>query len=310
MADSSVDRLGIVNNRILAIMGMHRSGTSVVAQWLHACGLRLGETLMGPGVGNIEGHFEDEELYGFHRAWLEQNRLSYTGFVDNPIPRLPEDKRLELRELLEARSKRYQAWGWKDPRTCLFLDVYAQLLPDAHYLVVLRDFRAAVSSLMLRRRKHKDSKYADKNALQRWLWFNVGRGMKRREASRFLRVWIFYNRQILKRLRELDRKHYALVDCEMLLRRDRDVFGTLTKQWGFPLHYVPFRDVYKSSLVSAPLDIEDCIAPRLWREAEMLQRQLRALPGEVNSMSMRRRTDGTRQTSSGQARDASRADRS
>jgi hypothetical protein len=269
-----------VTSRVLAILGMHRSGTSVVTQWLHACGLHVGERLLGPGVGNIEGHFEDEELYGFHRAWLEENRLSYSGFVDAPIPRLTEDKRDRLRSLLEARNMRFEAWGWKDPRTCLFLDVYAQLLPDAHYLVVLRDFRATVSSMIVRLQGQKDRKYASKNVLQRWLWFNVGRGMKRREASRFLRVWIFYNRQILNRLRELDRECYAIVDCEMLLRHDREVFATLTKQWGFPLDYVPFRDVHKSSLISTPLEIEGRIDRGLWREAEALQRELLALARE------------------------------
>jgi hypothetical protein len=259
---------------------MHRSGTSVITHWLHACGLQVGECLLGPDIGNLEGHFEDEELYRFHRGWLEECGLSYSGFVDAPIPGLPAGKREQLRGMLEARDRRFIEWGWKDPRTCLFLDVYAQLLPDAFYLVVLRDFRLTVSSMILRLQKEKDRKYANRNVLQRWLWFKVRRGMKRREASRFLKVWIFYNRRILERMRGLDRDRYVVVDCNMLLRHDREVFAMLTKQWGFSLDYVPFRDIHKPVLVSAPLDIEDCIGRSLWEEAEELQRELAALAGD------------------------------
>jgi hypothetical protein len=49
---------------------MHRSGTSLISQWLSHCGLHLGERLLGPGIGNAEGHFEDLDFLEFHEQIL------------------------------------------------------------------------------------------------------------------------------------------------------------------------------------------------------------------------------------------------
>ena len=45
---------------------MHRSGTSLISNWLHHCGLQLGEHLLEAGNGNEEGHFEDVEFLRMH----------------------------------------------------------------------------------------------------------------------------------------------------------------------------------------------------------------------------------------------------
>ena len=44
----------------VCIIGMHRSGTSMVTRLLKSCGLILGPDaqLVGPDAGNIDGHFE------------------------------------------------------------------------------------------------------------------------------------------------------------------------------------------------------------------------------------------------------------
>ena len=55
-----------MNNKVLIVAGMHRSGTSVIAQWLQRCGLCLGENLLGPAIGNNEGHFEDTDFVFLH----------------------------------------------------------------------------------------------------------------------------------------------------------------------------------------------------------------------------------------------------
>jgi len=49
----------------LIIAGMHRSGTSLISQWLNRCGLNLGENMIGASSGNVEGHFEDIDFIAF-----------------------------------------------------------------------------------------------------------------------------------------------------------------------------------------------------------------------------------------------------
>ena len=46
-------------NKVLVILGMHRSGTSLVANWLHDCGLHVGDRLLEGTFANEKGYFED-----------------------------------------------------------------------------------------------------------------------------------------------------------------------------------------------------------------------------------------------------------
>ena len=58
----------------IIVLGGHRSGTSCVAGIIHRLGVPLGEHLLGPGVGNPVGHFEDLAFYHLHRLILGENR--------------------------------------------------------------------------------------------------------------------------------------------------------------------------------------------------------------------------------------------
>ncbi|MBS1528172.1 MAG: hypothetical protein JST19_21175, partial [Bacteroidetes bacterium] len=64
---------------VLIILGMHRSGTSLVTNWLYHCGLQVGENLLGKNAGNEEGHFEDTEFLKLHEEILAANGLPDTG---------------------------------------------------------------------------------------------------------------------------------------------------------------------------------------------------------------------------------------
>ena len=46
-------------NKILVVVGMHRSGTSLTTNWLQKCGLDIGAKLEGKEFSNPDGHFED-----------------------------------------------------------------------------------------------------------------------------------------------------------------------------------------------------------------------------------------------------------
>ena len=63
---------------IIVVLGMHRSGTSVMARALQVRGVDLGDQLMPPSKGdNEKGFWEDEDITRFDDALLETLGSSY-----------------------------------------------------------------------------------------------------------------------------------------------------------------------------------------------------------------------------------------
>lgn len=126
------------------VLGMHRSGTSFLASFLQSLGVFLGEHLVGARRGNPRGHFEDEAVLEFHQKALAA-RLDPEGWLfDEGMMRqsplhfepTPEEYRA-ARELLEGR-RRAGWWGWKEPRTCLFLPFWQGQMPHLRGIIVYR----------------------------------------------------------------------------------------------------------------------------------------------------------------------------
>lgn len=139
----------------VCIAGMHRSGTSTVAQLLYKCGLYLGpeDDLFAAGPANPDGYWENKHFVAINRQILEV----YGGGWDLP-PYMPEGWHEEeaLRPLREEAGQLLgefeggEPWGWKDPRNCLTLPFWTSLLPDAKVVVCLRN--PLEVALSLRRR--------------------------------------------------------------------------------------------------------------------------------------------------------------
>jgi hypothetical protein len=134
----------------LVIGGMHRSGTSLTASILAGAGVHLGDSLMAPADSNPKGHFEDLEFYRLHQRMLAANGLCTDGFTCQETIEPPPSARVEAAELVRRRRAANRPWGWKDPRTILFLDFWASLVPEAKWLFVARSPEEVVDSLFRR----------------------------------------------------------------------------------------------------------------------------------------------------------------
>ena len=71
------------DNKVLIVLGMHRSGTSLVAQWMQRCGINMGDELMGPKNDNIKGFYEDMDFFNLHKDILLDNELDESGLKGN-----------------------------------------------------------------------------------------------------------------------------------------------------------------------------------------------------------------------------------
>ncbi len=131
--------------KTICIIGMHRSGTSMVARLLNLCGLDFGphHQLLPPNFANPMGYYENNSItYKINEPLL--NRLG--GSWDKPPvlsdgwetdPSLDDIYR-EARSLIHTLSKS-TFWGWKDPRTTLLLPFWKSLVPDLRFVICVRN---------------------------------------------------------------------------------------------------------------------------------------------------------------------------
>jgi hypothetical protein len=137
----------------VAIAGMHRAGTSMVARVLRICGLDLGndQDFAPPAPDNTEGYWEDLRFVAMNDRILD----AFGGAWDAP-PLLPEgwvrDVRLDAirREAEALAATRTEPWGWKDPRTSLTAPFWRDLLPGLRFVVCVRNPLEVAGSLRAR----------------------------------------------------------------------------------------------------------------------------------------------------------------
>jgi len=273
----------MVKNKILVITGMHRSGTSLITHWLHECGLHVGDELLGADTGNENGHFEDIDFLNTHKALLKSRRLSDNGFATSPLKPLTCEEKDKIKDIITYKNGHNQEWGWKDPRTCLFLDAYRELIPESFYFVVLRDFQSVISSLIYRMYKQREAKYASKRDLAAFVWRHfVRKGkmekLRKKYCQRYLQLWIAYNDAILQHLKNVPEGNYMVADYSILFGYDRLVFEHLVNNWGFALQYFDFRNIYKDGQLSKSFDIspyikDKSLISKAMRIEEMLQQK-------------------------------------
>ena len=268
------------DKKVLVVVGMHRSGTSMITQWLYRSGFHLGDQLNGPGVGNAEGHFEDMDFVTFHEAVLKAQGLPESGLIDEPVKSLSLLEKEKLKALIAIKNKVNDEWGWKDPRTCLFLPIYQQLIPNAFYLIIVRDFASSVSSIINRIFAKRDKK--KRGGIDGLIWQKIKGPRKRNElyhslATQYLKVWITYNECIVTHIKKLPKSSYVVLDYTALLKDDQPVFSHLTQAWKFRLNYVKFKQIYKQKLLNEAQRIDAFVKDKsLLEKANDIEKQLRS----------------------------------
>ncbi len=136
----------------IIVIGMHRSGTTLLTRMLEACGVFWGAL---PDEYNESAFFQslNEALFSMASAtWDSPEPVA--GFFDEPDNQKQAAaflrKRLKEGLLTEYRSG-YESgkttqpkslpvfWGWKDPRNVYTLGLWLALFPDARVIHILRN---------------------------------------------------------------------------------------------------------------------------------------------------------------------------
>lgn len=199
----------MTSNSPVIILGMHRSGTSLLANLMQAIGVFMGDHLLAGRNDNPRGFFEDEAVLSFQVQLLSrirsEHRFSpmmdvFQAELDNSIyvtdwtiPSLAPEELAQMKRLFDHRPKLDQ-WGWKDPRTCLFMEHWSKLYPEARILSVFRHPLEVYASLIRR----GDIELA-------------------LDEAKAIGNWCVYNREIIKCIRQ--KKHdFVLISAYEAIR--------------------------------------------------------------------------------------------
>ena len=186
----------------ILVLGMHRSGTSVLTGGLGLYGAWVGEEaeLTGRNVENPYGFWErrdvrqvcDGLLYAAGADWWK-----VASFDTAAIPHAILAHQRRRFEKVIALLNRHDAWVIKEPRLCLLLPVLADFLTDSVCIHVVRNPLEVARSLQVRN------------------GFSIPAGIA---------LWEVYNRRALAASRHLSR---IVVSYESLMQRPLETFDAL-----------------------------------------------------------------------------------
>ncbi len=133
------------------VVGMHRSGTSAVTRVINLLGVPLGRADdIYAADDNPSGHWESNTLCD-----LNEMILHVFGGFDMGMPPMPRSwLRSRRAEYLKGVMRstfgdiyRGERWLWKDPRICLTLPLWRQVLNDFCIVFVVREAGPVTRSL-------------------------------------------------------------------------------------------------------------------------------------------------------------------
>jgi hypothetical protein len=149
--------------RTVVVLGLARSGTSVVTGMLKILGVDMGPSL--DGQSNPRGSNEDRDFATLHREIF-----NLTG-ADKDYWHPPSNEEIRaiapkidssVRALVEKKARGKTLWGWKHTRTLLTHDLFLPHLVDPHFVLVFRNFLGtALSSVEHTRRRPKPLSFAE-----------------------------------------------------------------------------------------------------------------------------------------------------
>ena len=141
------EKVNMTNSKIVCVLGMARSGTSLTAKILEILGVYLGpEYDLDPDTWfNQKGNYEHMLFKDINEKIIA--KLGYGNWQTLP-PSFPSgwesssefDKLKEqARSVIKRDFSNVPVWGWKDPRTCLTLSFWKSILPHMKYVICLRN---------------------------------------------------------------------------------------------------------------------------------------------------------------------------
>jgi hypothetical protein len=187
---------------------------------------------------------------------------------------LPDFKQATTTLLSTVLTQHQHPWGWKDPRTCLFIDKWHQVFPDARAVVIFRKPEDVVDSLI---RRELVAQQRRKNRPAAWFVLINYRVNKKSVANKYLKKWIVYNKKIIEFLAKKSLGEYSIIEVSRLLEQDKLVFDKINNSLGLVLTYMPIRTVFDKELLQPGSQENYSFNATLYQQAMHIYQQMQSL---------------------------------
>lgn len=154
-----------LNSAPIIVLGMHRSGTTMISKLLGKSGVFMGARLSGNHEPRV---FQDanRQIFDYFQAgWMAADRLPSSSSLMNGFDGLAADIALRLIEEIpssfcDTLQDKPIRWGFKDPRSSVTAGLFLRLFPDAKAIFIHRNCEDVAASILKRELKIR-SKYPD-----------------------------------------------------------------------------------------------------------------------------------------------------
>jgi len=141
-------------SRVICVLGMHRSGTSMVTRVINLLGVPS-EPSGTSTQGIVPQTWEYVPIVNLNQEMLQSLQVSWTA--EKPLPEGWMEKcrqfKPRMKELVR-RFEKHNVWVWKDPRTTLLLplwkEVFNEMQIEMEFVYVVRNPINVAHSLRVR----------------------------------------------------------------------------------------------------------------------------------------------------------------
>jgi len=158
---------------IFIVLGIARSGTSVIAKAINALGVDLGHRLNPSNKWNPKGFWEDlDVVYEINQKIFQKLNYKQGIFREFQLSELEDhlldDTRFAATQILVSRFNDSSSWGFKDPNTVRILPFWQRIFAENNlqekYIIALRNPLESANSY-----QSKTFKFNQEKTLIMWL---------------------------------------------------------------------------------------------------------------------------------------------
>ena len=124
---------------IYVVLGMHKSGTTLVSQILHHSGISMVDELDEDITYDSGNKYERQKTLTLNMDILGVKDYQVRELANPDSLKITDDQRGRMQTILDDASAQYSDWGCKDPRTALTYPLWKEVIGEHKIIAIYRN---------------------------------------------------------------------------------------------------------------------------------------------------------------------------